>query len=113
MAKYESGYYYPCKAMSTDVACIGLSVKYAIAGWPEDHRPDGFDFVLTPPFIPFLIVDLVFSFISDFITFPYDLWHAGGKIAERTHEEKPEDGQEKKSNPSPEKKVPEEPQPPK
>lgn len=114
LGKYDGGYYYPCKAMSTDVGCIVLSVKYAIAGWPEDHRPDAFDFLLTPPFIPFLMIDLVFSFISDFITFPYDLCHAGEKIPERTHEVKEsEDEPERKPAPGPEEKKPDEPQGPK
>lgn len=95
MGKYNSGTYYPFKASSYDIVCIGASVYYPIAGWPDGGPTHVFDFLISPPFIPFWLVDLVFSFVSDVITFPYDLCRVGQKIDGTAEDGKePEDGLE-------------------
>ena len=88
MAKYDSGIYHPCKACCTDVGGAVTSVKYAIVGMPDGVQSDPFSVVLTPAFIPFLLLDLPFSLISDLVTFPYDLCHGGEEIPERAEHEK-------------------------
>lgn len=87
MAKYDSGVIHPFKACTTDVACVGLSVYYVFAGIPDDVARDPFGFIARPAFIPFIMLDLPPSFISDLITFPYDLCHVGEEIPKRRGEE--------------------------
>ncbi len=114
MGKYNSGTYHPFKASTYDVMCIGASVYYPIAGWPDDGPRHVFDFLISPPFIPFWLVDLIFSFVSDVITFPYDLYHVGEEIDGTTEDGKgPEDGQEEDPAPGPEEKKSDETQEPK
>lgn len=114
MGKYNGGKYYPFKASSYDIVCIGASVYYPIAGWPDDGPTHVFDFLISPPFIPFWLVDLVFSFVSDLITFPYDLYHVGQEIDGSTEDdEKSEDEPETKPAPGSQEKKPDEPREPK
>ena len=70
MAKYDNGYRYPYGATTTDLTMIGLS---AICYQPD--KPDPFDFIYSPLFIPIYIIDLPFSLVTDTITLPYDLIH--------------------------------------
>lgn len=64
--KYDRGYTHPYTATVTDSCMIWLS-STGYRGDPE--HPDGFDFIYYPIFIPFFIVDLPFSIVTDTITF--------------------------------------------
>lgn len=46
-----------------------------IAFKPKEDPPDAFDFIYSPFFKPFILLDLPISLIADIITFPYDLYN--------------------------------------
>ncbi len=71
LGKYDRGYTYPFGATATD---FGMTY-YAVVGKPENERPNPFDFIYSPWFIPLFIVDIPFSLVTDVVTLPYDLYH--------------------------------------
>ena len=72
MAKNDRGHSHPISATAADLEMV----VYAVAGKPEDEPADPFDFLYSPLCIPFFILDLPFSLVTDVITLPNDLYHS-------------------------------------
>ena len=71
MAKYDNGYTYPFGATCADLGML----QHALGGKPEREPADAFDFLYSPWFVPFFLLDLPFSVVTDLVTLGYDLQH--------------------------------------
>jgi len=71
MAKVDRSY---TQLFAATAAGVGM-MDFAVAGKPEDEPSNRYDFMYSPLCVPFFILDLPVSLVTDVVTSPHDLCH--------------------------------------
>jgi uncharacterized protein YceK len=71
MAKVDRSY---TQLFAATAAGVGM-MDFAVAGKPQDEPSNRYDFMSSPLCVPFFILDLPVSLVTDVVTSPHDLCH--------------------------------------
>ena len=71
LAKVDRSY---TQLFAATAAGVGMT-DFAVAGKPQDEPSNPYDIMYSPLCVPFFILDLPVSLVTDVVTLPHDLCH--------------------------------------